>query len=81
MARLDYEERCGALVPIADVAAVVSDAVATLRTRIEALPEMLAPQLAPETDEGKVRARMAEAFEDLLVDLARRFSKSAAEAV
>lgn len=79
MARLDYEERCGALVPIADVAAVISDAVATLRTRIEALPEMLAAQLAPETDESKVRARLAEAFEDLLGDLARSFSKMAAD--
>lgn len=64
----------GQLVQRADVIATITEGVVTLRTRLEALPDTLGPQLAAEPDEGRCRALLAEAVEDLLGDLARKLS-------
>lgn len=74
MARLDYETRCGTLMDAADVRAVVANAATTLRTRLELLPDQLAPQLAAQPDENTVRAILANEIEALLADLAAGFT-------
>ena len=74
MARLDYETRCGTLMDASDVRAVVANAATTLRTRLELLPDQLAPQLAAQPDENTVRAILANEIEALLADLAAGFT-------
>ncbi len=59
---------------------VVSAAVTTLRTRLEAMRDVLAPQVAAISDEGQVRALLAEAIEHTLEEAARQFSALAKEA-
>lgn len=77
LSRLDYEERCGKLMPSDDVLSVVADAATTLRTRLEAFPDQLAPQLAAISDEQQVRAMLADSVEILLGEVAERFASLA----
>lgn len=74
LARLDYEERCGNLMPADDVKSAIADAATTLRTRLESLPDQLAPQLAAISDEQQVRAMLADAVEMALGEVAERFA-------
>lgn len=77
-ARLDLEKRLGKLVERSDVLAVVADAAVQLRTRLEALPPRLAPQLAALAgNEQRVRLMLADEIERLLSDMAHRFGKLA----
>jgi hypothetical protein len=73
-ARMDYEERCGRLVPVEQVTQAVAQAAAVLRQRLEALPDQLAPVVAAEPDEQRCRGLLAEQIEALLADLAHGFS-------
>jgi len=61
------------------VAATISAAVTTLRTRFESLPDVLGPQLAAEQDEGRVRALLAETIEHALEEASRQFYNLARE--
>ncbi len=77
-ARLDLERRLGKLVDKADVLAVVADAAVQLRTRLEALPPRLAPQIAAlGGNEQRVRLMLTDELERLLADMAHRFGKLA----
>lgn len=64
----------GQLVPTDQVTEVLADATTTLRTSLENLPDTLAPQLAAEGDEDRVRVMLADALEHALEELARRFA-------
>lgn len=64
----------GKLLDAGDVAAVVSTAMVTLRSRLEALPDILGPQLAGITDEAQARAMLAGAIEHELEEASRQFS-------
>lgn len=64
----------GKLLVAADVEAVVADAVTQLRGRFESLPDILGPQLAAESDEGRARALLAEAIEHALEETSRQFA-------
>lgn len=66
----------GKLLDAAEVEAAVSHAVTQLRTTLEGLPYDLAPELAPITDEGELRARLVEAVELALGELSRQFAKA-----
>lgn len=77
LARLDLDERTGKLMPSADVKAVIADAATTLRTRLESLPDQLAPQLAATGDEQQVRAMLADAVEIALGEMEERFAQVA----
>lgn len=70
-AERDYLQSMGRLLPLEDVQAVVAQAAVSLRTRLEALPDTLAPQLAAEIDEARCRAVLAEAVEHALDEAAR----------
>lgn len=72
-AKRDYEISIGRLLEVAAVEAAVADAVTTLRTRLEIMPDILGPQLAGVTDESQARAILAENIEHALEDLARHF--------
>ena len=76
-AKRAYEMACGDLMRVADVTSVVLDAATTLRTRLEALPDMLSQQLAAPMDEAQRRALIADAVEVVLSGLAAEFQRIA----
>jgi hypothetical protein len=76
-AERDEQLELGQLLRTADVESALADAAATLRGALEALPYDLAPELAPITDEGQLRARLVDAIESLLTELSRRFGAMA----
>lgn len=71
----DEKIELGQLLQAEEVAAVVSEAVTTLRTSMENLPGQIAPGLAAATTEEQVRVLLAEALETRLADLARTFTQ------
>ena len=73
-ARLDYEERCGKLLPRDRVRQVVADAFATTRITLESLPALLAPTIA-NRDEQRVQALLAEHIELALTELSHRLGR------
>jgi hypothetical protein len=73
-ARLDYEERCGKLLPRDRVRQVVADAFATTRITLESLPALLAPTIA-NRDEQRVQALLAEHIELALAELSHRLGR------
>lgn len=56
---------------------VIANAVTVIRTRLETLPDLLAPRCAAETDEVIIRQVMFEQVEALLEELHRQFKKLA----
>lgn len=78
-AKRDYEVSIGNLLPAGDVRHAIAAAVTTLRTDLENLPDSLAPGLAAETDEARVRLILADEIEHILGNLAARFEKIAKE--
>lgn len=77
-ARLDYEERCGRLMQAEGVVQAMSSAATTVRSRLESLPEQLAPQLAGcGGDEIRIKALLAEQIEAVLADLSAAFNAAA----
>lgn len=66
----------GKLLEAAQVESAVAGAITKLRTTLEGLPYDLAPELAPITDEAELRARLVEAVELALGELARQFAKA-----
>ena len=52
----------------------VADGDAIIRNRLESLPDILAPQLAAEKNEQKIRAILADQVEYLLDELSRTFN-------
>ena len=75
MLRMDFEERCGSLIKADDMRAVVLTAGTSLRTRLEVIPDTLAPQLAAATDENQVKAILAGEIEAALSELSHQFGK------
>ena len=67
-----YRQEAGELLVATEVEGQLATILTELRTRLEALPDTLGPQLAPLTDEQQVRTRLAEEIELALGDVARR---------
>jgi hypothetical protein len=74
-AKISYQKEIKELLPVADVRQAVMDGDVLIRSRLESLPDMLAPQLAAETDEQRVRAMLIEQIEHLLAELSSSFNK------
>lgn len=70
----DYEQSMGRLLDAEEVTAVVSDAITTLRTRLETMPDVYAAQLAAETDEASIRATLADAIQHALDETSRQLA-------
>jgi hypothetical protein len=75
LAKIEYEQATGALLVSTEVAAAVMDGDVIIRNRLESLPTILAPRLAVETDEHKVRALLTDEIEHLLGELSKSFKK------
>lgn len=73
-AEREHDIAVGKLRVGADVEAAAAAAVTEFRTRVEALPDLLAPQLVVISDEAQMRGTLAEAFEQVLGELERRFA-------
>lgn len=76
----DYEQSMGKLMDADEVTSVVADAVTSLRTRMESIPDVYAAQLAAESGEAGVRAILADAIQHALEETARQFGKLGKEA-
>ena len=74
-AKRAYEHAIGKLLEAAHVEAALADAVTTLRTQLEGLPDILASDLAAEPDEARCRALITDAVEQQLHELARQFQR------
>lgn len=71
--QMDLDERMGKLMPADQVVSAISSAAVTLRSRLESLPDVLAPQLAAMANEQEIRAFLAEEIENLLAELSAGF--------
>jgi hypothetical protein len=67
----------GKLMQAEDVVHAVNAHVTMLRTRLEALPDVVAPQLAAARDESHVRSLLAESIEHALAEMSRQFGELA----
>jgi hypothetical protein len=72
-AQISYEKEIGLLLVTQEAKSAVADGDAIIRNRLESLPDLLAPQLAAESDEQKIRAMLVDHVEQLLGDLSRSF--------
>jgi hypothetical protein len=72
-AKIAYEKEVGLLLVASEVKMALADGDAIIRNRLESLPDILAPQLAAEKDEQKIRAILADQVEYLLDELSRTF--------
>lgn len=72
-----YRQEAGELLVAVEVEGEVASILTELRTRLEALPDTMGPQLAPITDEQQVRTRLAEEIEMALGEVARRMGEVA----
>ncbi len=63
----------GTLLVADEVKLCVVDGDTIIRNRLESLPDILAPQLAAETDEQKIRSLLMDHIETLLGDLSSSF--------
>lgn len=73
-AKIAYQKEVGQLLVANEVKMAVADGDTIIRNRLESLPDMLAPQLAAETDEQKIRSMLMDHIESLLSDLSRSFN-------
>ena len=73
-AKIMYEKEVGVLLVAQDAKMAVADGDAIIRNRLESLPDILAPQLAAEKNEQKIRAILADQVEYLLDELSRTFN-------
>lgn len=78
-AKRDYDISMRTLLPAAAVTADIASAITTLRARLEMLPDVLAPVLIGEADEGRLRNLIADEIERALADLAADFHARAAQ--
>lgn len=74
-AKRDYEISTQQLLNAEDVRQAVLGTITTLRSRLESLPDILAPQVAVTNDEGKTRAILADGVSHALDEAARQFAK------
>jgi CRISPR/Cas system-associated endonuclease Cas3-HD len=72
-AKIQYEKEVGILLVAQEAKLAVADGDAIIRNRLESLPDILAPLLAAEKDEQKIRAILTDQVEYLLDELSRTF--------
>ncbi len=78
-ARIAYEKEIGNLLDIQSVRLAIMDSDAIVRNKLESLPDIIAPLLADESDESKIRAILLDQIEMLLTDLSKTFRSKYAE--
>jgi len=78
-AEREYMKSMGELLRTDEVCDAVSSAATALRVRMEALPAVLGPMLAPVQSEDEVTAILAQEIERALTELAAKFKAVAGE--
>lgn len=76
-ARLEHEQSIGLLLVAEDVVKTVVKAVSIIRTRFEALPDILSEQLAAESDPQKIKSMLRDYIESFLTELSQLFKLGA----
>jgi len=79
LTEIELQTRRGQLLVADEVKLAVVDGDTIIRNRLESLPDILAPQLAAESDEQRIRSILMDHVESLLVDLSRSFYDLAKE--
>ncbi len=74
-AKRAYDVAIGKLMVAAEVEGVVANVITTLRSRLEALQDVLTPLLATISDEAQIRATLSAEVEHALTEAARHFKK------
>lgn len=74
-AKQEFEQSTGLLLVTADVLKAIANSDAIVRQRIESLPDILAPQLAAEPDEIRVKSMLVDYIENVLTELSRSLNK------
>lgn len=75
----DEEIELGTLLRADDVRSVIADAATTFRNSLENLGPTIAPMLAATGDESRIVVMLAEAHEQVLAELARKFHQIGAQ--
>jgi hypothetical protein len=76
-AKVLYQKTVGELLPLQQTSLAVMDGDAIVRNKLENMPDILAPRIAAETDENRVRAILIDHVESILTDLSKSFMKMA----
>lgn len=76
-AKRDYELSIGELMRADDVTSALASAVTLLRTRLESLAYIIAPQVVGAASEDEARSMIAEQVEHALIECARQFNQIA----
>jgi hypothetical protein len=74
-AKQEYETSMKLLLTADDVIKAVSNAASIIRTRFEAQPDILAEQLAAESDPARCKSMMIDYNENFLTELSQLFKK------
>lgn len=75
LAKLEFEEKSGALVPVERVGKVMFEAARSMRTKMTALAATLAPLLVGLEDEHEIRKMLDTEFRTVLTEMAADMSK------
>jgi hypothetical protein len=75
----DEAVELGQLLPVDEVRSAIADAVTAMRADLDNLPAILAPQLAAEQDEDRVRVILRDAIEHIEREFARKAAAIAKE--
>lgn len=73
-AEIELAKLRGTLLLVEEAKSAVYNGDVIIRNRLESLPDTLAPQLAAESDEQKIRSILMDQVEYLLSDLSRTFN-------
>lgn len=74
-AKMEFKQSMGLLLVAEDVVKTVIKAVSIIRTRFEALPDILSEQLAAESDPQKIKSMLRDYIESFLTELSQLFKK------
>lgn len=74
-AKLEYETKLRTLLKADEVSAAATEIGSILRAQLENLPDLAAPLLAAETDEGRVHSLLVEHIENTLQQIAARLAE------
>lgn len=74
-AKQEFEQSTGLLLVAEDVLKAIANSDAIVRQRIESLPDILAPQLAAESDEQRLKSLLVDYIENVLTELSRSLRK------
>ena len=80
MAEMDVKQKRGELIPKADVDLALRSFAASVRARLDVLPDQLAPLVSPVTDLDEIHALLAEHCRSILSAVADDMSRAATAA-